>query len=251
MLTPTIVFVFFFLFSPFVPIALGFAFTGFRMAAGWRVTLNVPLFSPTSTLSKAVRQDIIANLWPSNQILTGSIDDFDAYFEYYVDQCRNQNRADHVAQTQLDIVDIAQHINSNVGSSLESLRGSLFDACPRFSNNSAQLSNSIELTTRLWLMINVQNLRPGGYHTLRTAWAWPDTFSLVDVVQSLRQRAVPVIGSIQRFPDVLNTFDLERIGGFRVEWTDNLANHLTLEGKAIYLYYHVSVLRRMELSVSR
>lgn len=221
------------------------------MAANWRATLNVPLFSPTSTLSKAVRESIVANLWPTNQILTGSIDDFDAYFQYYNDQCQNQTHLDHVAQTQLDIVDIARHINGNVGSSLEDLRRSLRRAYPRFPDNSVQLSNSIELTTRLWLMINVQNSKPGGYHTLRTAWAWPDTCSLVDVVQSLRRRAVPGVGSVQRFPDVLNAFDLGRMGGFRIEWTDNLAKHLSLEGKTIYLYYHVSALRRMQLSVPK
>ncbi len=223
----------------------------FGMAAGWRATLNIPLFSPTSTLSKAVRQSIVANLWPSNHALAGSIDDFDAYFEYYNDQCRNQNHLHHAAQTQLDIVDIAQHINSNASSSLNSLRDSLHRAYPGFSNDPALLSNSIELTARLWLMINVQKATPGGYRTLRPAWDWPDTSSLIDVVQSLRKRTVPGVTSTQRFPDVFNTFDLGRMGGFRIEWTDNLANHLSLEGKTVYLYYHVSVLNRMELSVEK
>ena len=221
------------------------------LGPGWRTTLDVPLFSPTTTLSETVRESIVANLWPSNQAVTGLIDDFDAYFEYYRDQCRNQNPTDHVAQKQLDVVDIAQHINSNVGDSLSQLRDSLHHSYPRFANDLSRLSNSIELTARLWLMINVQNLRPGDYRTLRMAWAWPDNSSLVDVVQSLRGRAVPGTGSIQQFPDVFNTFDVWRMGGFRIEWTDNLASHLSLEGKIIYLYYHVSVLKRMEVSVTR
>ena len=221
------------------------------MAAGWRTTLSVPLFSPTSTLSVAVRRSIVTNLWPSNQTLTGSIEDFDAYFEYYNDQCRSQNRVDHVAQTQLDIVDIAQHINGNINSSLTNLCDSLHRSYPRFHNDRARLSSSIELTVRLWLMINVQNRRPGGYRTLRMAWAWPDNSSLIDVVQSLRRRAAPGNVLIQRFPDVFNTFDVGRIGGFRIEWTDNLASHLSLDGKIIYLYYHVSVLKRMEMSVTK
>ena len=220
------------------------------MAVGWRATLNIPLFSPTSTLSKAVRQSIVENLWPSNQNLTGSIDDFDAYFEYYNDQCRIQKSADHVAQTQLDIVDIAQHINDHVGSSRKMLCDSLHQAHSRFTHNSVKLSNSIELTARLWLMINIQNLRLGDYRTLGPLLTWPDTSSLVDIIQNVHSRAAPGISSIQRFPDVFNTFDLERMGGFRIKWTDNLANHLCLEGKTIYLYYHVSALRRMTMSVS-
>ena len=216
-----------------------------------RASLNVPLFSPTSTLSKAVQQSIIANLWPSNQALTGSIDDFDAYLEYYNDQCRIQTHVDHVAQTQLDIVDMAQHIDRNIGSLLNNLRDSLHLPYPRFPNDPAQLSNSIELTARLWLMINVQKATSGGYRTLRSAWDWPDTSRLVDVVQSLCKRTVPGVVSAQRFPDVFNTFDLGKMGGFRTEWTDNLANHLIFEGQTIYLYYHVSVLGRMELSAAK
>ena len=219
--------------------------------AGWRTTLDVPLFSPTTTLSRTVRESIVTNLWPSNQAMTGLIDDFDAYFEYYRDQCRNENPNDHVAQNQLDVVDIAQHINSNVDRSLSQLCDDLHRSYPRFANDPLRLSNSIELTARLWLMINVQNLRPGDYCTLPMAWAWPGTSTLVDVVQSLRRRPVPGIGWIQQFPDVFNAFEVCRMGGFRIEWTDNLASHLSLEGKTIYLYHHVSVLKRMEGSLAK
>ena len=218
----------------------------------WRQTLNVPLFSPTSTLSETVREGIIINLWPSNHALSKSIDDFDAYFVYYNEQCRTQAQTDHVAETQVDIVDIAQHINNNAASSLNDLRNSLHRAYPRFRNDPARLSNSIELAARLWLMINVQNTRPGGYRTtLQTAWPWPDGSSLVDVLQTLRSQAPSITASTQRFAEVFNGFELERIGGFRIEWTDNLSSHFHFEGKVIYLYYHVSVLNRMELSIAR
>lgn len=138
---------------------------------GSRARLNLPLFPPIRILAKACKQNIVANLWPSNQALSVSIDDFDGYFEYY-NQCRNRDPVDPVdpiEQTQLDIVDIAQHINSNVNSSLFNPRDSLQRACPRCPNDQPQLSNLIELTVRSWLMIEVQNLRPGDYRTLRTA----------------------------------------------------------------------------------
>ena len=219
--------------------------------ANWRQTLNIPLFSPTSTLSKAVQKSLITNLWPSNQASTNADDDFDVYFVYYSEQCRTQNQTDNVEETHVDIVDIAQHIDSNAASSLNDLRTSLHHACPRFPNEPAGLSNPIELVARLWLMINVQNTRPGRYRTLHAAWPWPDASSLIDVVQGLRTQAPPGATSTQRFADELNCFEVERIGGFRIKWTEALSYQLHLEGKVIYLYYHVSVLKRMRLSIAR
>lgn len=37
-------------------------------------------------------------------------------------------------------------------------------------------------------MIDIQDLKPGVYQTLRTAWPWLESLSLVDVLQSMRGR---------------------------------------------------------------
>ena len=52
-------------------------------AVNWRTTLDVPLFSPTTLLSIEVRQHLVIQLWPSAQVFTGRMEDFDAFFEYY------------------------------------------------------------------------------------------------------------------------------------------------------------------------
>ena len=100
-------------------------------------------------------------------------------------------------------------------------------------------------------MLDIQNVKPGVYQTLHTAWPWPDTSSLVDVVQSLRRRAPPGIVATRHFPQVFNAFDMKRMAGFEIRWTDNLSDHLCLDQKVIRLYYHVSVLMRMELSIPK
>lgn len=166
-------------------------------------------------------------------------------------QCRDQKTADHSAQTHADIIDIVHHLCNNVDSSLSELCDSLRSVHNKFSNDAVKLSNSIELAVRLWLMIDVQNVKPGAYQTLHTAWPWPDTSSLIDVVQSLRLRAPPGVVATRQFPEVFNAFDMNRMGGFEIRWTDNLSDHLCLDKKVIWLYYHVSVLLRMGLSIPK
>ena len=164
-------------------------------------------------------------------------------------QCRDQGAADHCAKTHIDIIDIVHHISNNVTSSLSDLRDSLRQVHSRFPSDAVMLSNSIELAVRLWLMIDIQNVKPGAFQTLHTAWPWPDNSSLIDVVQSLRRRAPPGAVATRQFPDVFNAFDMKRMGGFEIRWTDNLSNHLCLDKRVISLYYHISVLMRMEQSI--
>ena len=166
-------------------------------------------------------------------------------------QCRDQKAAEHAAQTQVDIVDIVHHLHDNIGSSLGQLRDSLRRSYNGFPNDAVKLSNSIELAVRLWLMIDIRNVEPGAYQTVHTPWPWPDTSSLIDVVQILRRHASPATLATQQFPQLFNAFDMKRMGGFEIRWTDNLSDHLCLDQKVIWLYYHVSVLKRMEHSIPK
>ena len=164
-------------------------------------------------------------------------------------QCRDQEQADHCAKTQVDIIDIVHHIHNNVSSSLSHLRDSLQREHNRFRSDTVKLSNSIELAVRLWLMIDIQNVKPGTYQTLHTIWPWPEASSLVDVVRSLRKTSFQGAVAMRQFPEVFNAFDMKRMEGFEVRWTENLSDHLCLEKKTIFLYYHVSVLTRMGQSI--
>ena len=164
-------------------------------------------------------------------------------------QCRDQKEAEHCAKTQVEIIDIVHHVRSNVSSSLSQLRDSLRQAHNSFPSDEIKVSNSIELAVRLWLMIDIQNVKPGGYQTTDRACPWPDASSLIDVVQGLHRRAPHGAIATQRFHEVFNAFDMTRMAGFEIRWTDILSNHLCIEGKVIWLFYHVSVLMRMELSI--
>jgi hypothetical protein len=216
----------------------------------WRIVLNVPLFSSIST--RLVKQTLIARLWPTHLAQCDNVESFDAYFHYFNEECHSRLQSRHAARTVVDLVDIADHVKNNTMIPMTDLRHSLQITHPQLGNDIQKLSASIELATRLWLMINVRNLMPNDPRTLQTALPWPDTSSLEDIIQ--RWTLVPPAFSNtarRKFPDTLNVSDLERVTNFRIVWTDDLMNHLVLDDRVIYIYYHVSVLKRVGESVPK
>jgi hypothetical protein len=216
-------------------------------APNWRTILDLDLFPTPDSYPKDVKEAIVANLWnvAPIQACHADVEAFDAYFLYYCEQFRSQSASNHVAKTHTDIMDIAKEILANTAASMVDLRILIQQAYPRFGNDIPKLSNSIELAARLTLMINVRNQMPIDIHTLQMAIPWPETSSLVDVVGRLMKTAAPAPIAIKRIPKNINVFDLQRVGGFKFEWTDSLNDHLLLEDDTVYIYYHASVLDRM------
>jgi hypothetical protein len=218
-------------------------------ASNWRTLLNVPLFPPA--LTRAAKQALISCLWPSPTASCDDVDNFDAYFQYMNEECRSEMQSGHSIRTIVDLVDITDCLKSNTTIPMSELRNSLKHALPHLGNDTPKLSASIELAVRLWLMINVRNLMPNDPRTLQTALPWPDNSSLEVILkrQTLTSGAVPS-GTRPLIPDTVNAFEIERITSYRIVWTDDFLSHLLLDGRAIYLYYHVSVLKRIEESGS-
>ena len=201
------------------------------------------------TLSKELQVALITNLWTSNRNPGNSVNAFQAYLAYYKDQCLAARGDEHAASTHQDIVNIVSHIIQHFTETKDALRTSLHRDYPQFQNDQG-LANSIELAARLWLMINFKSSPSTTFISLQTPIAWPETESLSDVFHnrftiSQRQYSTTKI----RFPKLLNGQDLERIGGIRVNWTDNLLDHLAINDNAVSLFCHISVLRRIKGSV--
>ena len=113
-----------------------------------------------------------------------------------------------------------------------------FSECERDS-----IKNAIDLAVCLWLMLNIATpgLRnfPG-----RSYMVWRENESLNDFIE----RSIPKTQSISvasRWPQPLNLYNLERIGGFEIVWTDHLADHLFLDEDlgTIKIYHHAYVLQ--------
>lgn len=115
-------------------------------------------------------------------------------------------------------------------------------------HSTASINNALDLSIRLWLMLNVGSdstaLFPG-----KSRPVWEDFETLDDFVQ----RCFPTQASEsgprieKKSPTVpigMNLHNLKCIGGFDIVWTDHMADHLYLNDDlgTICLYHHATVL---------
>lgn len=212
-------------------------------------TLKESIFTADPILSRDLQKALISSLWACNRDPDSGncVDRFSAFFAYYKDQCRATERDEHAATTHQDIVDIVSHITQHFTDSKDVLRTSLYRAHPEKFQNNQGLTNSIELAARLWLMINYRSSTSTNFISLQTSIPWPETESLSNVFHNWFNTSAPQYCTSKiRFPKLLNGRDLERIGGIRIIWTDNLLDHLAINDNAVSLFCHVSVLRHIE-----
>jgi hypothetical protein len=208
--------------------------------------LKESIFTTDPTLSTDLQNALISSLWACNRDPDpgNAVHSFKAFFAYYKDQCLATERDEHAATTHQDIVDIASHITQHFTESKDALRISLHRAHPKKFQNDQGLTNSIELAARLCLMIDYRSSTSTNSMSLQTSIPWPETESLSNVFHNRFTTSAPKYSTTKiRFPKLLNGGDLERIGGMRIIWTDNLLDHLAIDDNTVSLFCHVSVLR--------
>jgi hypothetical protein len=205
--------------------------------ASGSTSLNNSCFS-RNPVSPEGRQVLINKLWPPNA---------------------TSDQQSNAIQSYADLAYILGIVKGNADATMSELRQILMNVQPSLGRDETKLSASIELVVRLWLTVNIRNLMPNDRICLQSFLPWPDSLSLMEVLrkwidqsQTQAQAQPPVSRSPLRgeFPDVLNVCDLKQTFGYRIQWTNDLTNHLAMNGSVIYLYHHVSVLKRIRNSVS-
>lgn len=224
---------------------------------------------PDDILDKRLQDHITASLWSTQQH-----HDSAAYFEYFKEECDAWRLSESavIIQTYQDFLDLVEHLKRNrdvkrsapaileffpplqavdektptpslvEDSTPEKLRLPLAHRFP--SCNPTSASNSIFLTVRLWLMLNVGSSTIFTVSPGRSSPEWMEDQSLDDFIDSCFP-ASEWGPKLSQWPFSLNAFNLERIGNFEVKWTDHLADHLLLNEDlgTINVYHHVQVLR--------
>jgi hypothetical protein len=105
-------------------------------------------------------------------------------------------------------------------------------------------------------MINVDTAASHDSLRLSTTIPWPDDCSLASVIaHRLKRRSCSSSRNKTRCSKLLKADSLEKIGGFQICPTDNLLDHLLVDDdddakKAVYVFYHVSVLQALQDSVN-
>lgn len=162
-----------------------------------------------------------------------------------------ENASEHIISSVQDRKVVASIINHNPTLGKTELIEQLRSKLPNSNDSDSMVMNSIELVARLFLMLNIQPTS-ASVQSFSTPVPWPDTRSLADVLQSwFPQRRYPQASQARKHIRILNVYNLERIGGFSIQWTDNLAEHLMFEDNTIYLFHHVSLLYCMKESVDK
>ncbi len=211
--------------------------------------LQTPFFSHHPILPE-LRQAFVVKLWPLSMVTQpDSIDDFDAYFEFIQQEREPSLEQRHYAKTFADILSIVETLVGGFSGTFAELRDSIQSRIGNTgSATPSKISLSLELAVRLWLMSNVRNLMPADWHQLQSSIPWPDALSLKSVLDQQYEWRGGDPGA--RFPEYLNVYHMNKIAGFRVEWTNSLTLHLAIRGSVIYVFHNVSTLRRMRESLS-
>jgi hypothetical protein len=193
------------------------------------------------------KYEILRHLWDVDVRLPNVYDgylDYESYFSYYTEQCNDalHDGGRHVfVRTHKDIVQIAQYLKNSMNrNSIKKTLASKLPV-PKPMNEDELLDGSIDLVSRLLLMVEFGCLQYG--FTGRRQLSWVEgslgecTSKYFCAPQILGQESV-------RFEKVFNARNLGRIAGIEIQWTNNLADHLSLldDGKKVAIFHHASFL---------
>lgn len=243
--------------------------------AGLGSDLDQLLFPTEGTidLSESLRIKIVSRLFQHGSLSSSptSIQPscWTAYFDYFANECYNwRGTSKPVAiETYGDFLNLVDHLRTNSGEPQSSVKVFAFFpprtesvqygssqhatefleplATRRRFCSEASVFNAMNLTVRLWLMINVGS-SDTTVSPAKSCIEWPHDKSLQELVSSTfhcEQSSKPQ--ELGHWSKALNAYNLDRIGGFKILWTSNLADHLYLDEdlEIIRLYHHANVLK--------
>ena len=222
---------------------------------------------PHDILDKRLQEQLVSSLWPSQDRIDSCF-----YFQFFRLECETwmHSGTQCAIETYQDFLDLTIHLKRNrtvprnspvildffptltekrpssgQSSERDRLHLPLKDRSSSCDPNAARVS--IFLAVRLWLMLNVGSSATNTFVPGRSNPEWPEHQSLDDFINSCFP--VSELGpKISQWPSSVNAYSLERIGGFKVIWTDHIADHLYLneDMDTITIYHHVQVLRGLQ-----
>lgn len=177
---------------------------------------------------------------------------FDAYFKDWFEEKCEAALGQVQVKTLRQLVDLVVFICG--GNAASKTKGEIKDAIrsgavpsvaplpSQNADNEATLDASIDLAACLWLMLSIGTLR----HSLTPGRAlkWENEKNLVACIGTTFHTKPWLTGKV-KLPKVFTAVNLETIGGIRVAWTSNLADHLNLteDDTKLTLFHQVSFLQ--------
>jgi hypothetical protein len=170
---------------------------------------------------------------------------YESYFLYYVEQC---NLALHDGERHIsskshqDIIDIAAQIRSQVKYRDIKIWINSRLPSPRPENEEEQINGSIDLAARLLCMINLGELQYGFSGQERLIWS---ENSLEHWIKGYFNAPRVFDKEHVKLEKIFSARNLGRIAGIEIQFTNNLADHLSLmseDDKTVAIFHHASFL---------
>jgi len=169
--------------------------------------------------------------------------DFDPYFKVYSEKCNSAlyNGGRHLSvRTHQEIVDIARELkHSTDRDNIKNiLKGKLTTRHP---NEDELVDASIDLTMRLVLMLDFGIVRYGFTGRAYSAWK---TGNIKSFISNYYQVPLKLGDEGLKLQENFNARNLGRIAGIKIDWTNNLADHLRLKDndKTVAIFHYKSFL---------
>jgi hypothetical protein len=198
------------------------------------VEFDGPMFAPANAQAKC---EIVNHLWGVNaepeKFDNGELN-FDSYFQYYTYQCnlaRTGAGSPFPSKTHQDITAIAKSLSGDM---------------PR--EVTTQNPASIDLAARLLLMMEIGDLEHGFIGQGELDW---NIGTLKEFVHRYFTKPDTPSTEYVKLEKRFNARNLERVAGFNVIWTNNLADHLRMtEDDRVAIFHHATFLKWQKKSVS-
>ncbi|KAH4123617.1 hypothetical protein HBI55_126130 [Parastagonospora nodorum] len=202
--------------------------------------------NPNEFTIEAIRE----SLWPRSVMDSRKTQnlDWEPYFKYYQGQCHsalNEQGMHILVRTHQNIIDIVKKLKE--GQTRDTIKESLRDlvrARQKWKNEDEALDNSIDLAARLCFMVNIGKSPSTVTRCKKLLWT---SSSLKDYLKDYFSASQALSGGSFRFYRTFIAFNVERVAGIRICWTNDLADHLrvvTDGAKQVSIFHHASFLER-------
>lgn len=208
--------------------------------------LDWPLAS-THSLALSVRRDIINeifNLSLTEQDFRCRDDGLTAFFDDWFEEQCEAAASQLSVRTHRELLQVVAHVQSTDNSQHRSmiadqLRTTLSTA--RSPPELASINASLTLAVRIWLSISVDSLQH--FLTPGHSVLWGSGRSLGDTIDDAFSPKGQSTEMVQ-LPKAFTAANLEKIAGIQVQWTSNLADHLSMkdDDTKVMLFHQASFL---------
>ncbi|KAK4173528.1 hypothetical protein QBC36DRAFT_55730 [Triangularia setosa] len=223
--------------------------------------MQLPLFRIIVTedgvkIDADTKRSILEAFWPKGLKYTEpfqvslTTSDSEGYFRTYANQCNaylGQRGHLVITRTHHDVVDLVSDFKHDLNR--EQVHANLVKFIPNENSDSlefqqkvhANLSRAIDLAARIFLMMKIWKVPHSITNGAPLEWTHGTLGQFVtkhfDVPPELSYAGI-------KLPKMFNAHNIERIGGIKIKWTDNLADHLRMvdDDERVAIFAHPTFL---------